>query len=156
MTYEITNSGDSNLQSIQRNAMAYAGGGGSSGSAPASSGGGSSSAGSSGSGSSSGGQERKVIINDLYVRDGQIGVSAALLQGKVLTTNLPTIHLTNIGKDRDGATPAQVAQQVLGAITATAAKAASTDLTKQLGPLKDALGGGAGNVTDQMKGLLGR
>jgi hypothetical protein len=155
VTYEITNSGDSNLQSIQRNTMTYAGGG-SSASTPASSGGGSSSGGSSSSGSSGGAQERKVIINDLYVRDGQIGVSAALLQGKTMTTALPTIHLTNIGKDRDGATPAQVAQQVLSAITATAAKAASTDLAKQLGPLKDALGGGGGNVTDQMKGLLGR
>jgi hypothetical protein len=144
VTYEVTNTGDSNLQAIEKNAMAYGGGG---------SGGGS---GTSASGGSGGGQERKLIITDLYVRDGQIGISQALLKGKTLSTPLPTIHLSNIGKDSGGASPAQVAQQVIGSITASASKAASIDLSKELGSLKDAAGGGASGVSDQLKGLLGK
>ena len=144
VTYEVTNTGDSNLQTIQKNTMAYSG---------ASGGGGGSS---STSGSGGGGQERKLIITDLYVRDGQIGISSTLLKGKALSSPLPTIHLTNIGKDSGGASPAQVAQQVLGSITASASKVASADLSKELGTLKDAVGSGAGGVTDQVKGLLGK
>lgn len=154
VTYEVANSGDSNLQAIEKNAMAYGG---------ASGGGGSASSG----GSSGGGQERKLVINDLYIRDGQIGISQALLQGKTLSAPLPTIHLTNIGKDKGGASPAQVAEQVLASITTTASKVANGELTKQLGALKDAAGaganslkdaatGGAGGVSDQVKGLLGK
>jgi len=154
VTYEATNTGDSNLQTIQRNTMAYAGASGTGGSAGSAGSGGSASTSSTGGGNSS--QERKVIINDLYVRNGQIGISHALLAGKTLAADLPTIHLSNIGKDKGGASPAEVAQQVLGSITASASKVASADLTKQLGTLKDSLGGGAGNIPGQVKGLLGR
>jgi hypothetical protein len=144
VTYEVTNTGDSNLQTIQKNAMTYAGVSGGS------------TSGSGGGSASSGGQERKVIITDLYVRDGQIGISQALLKGKTLSTPLPTIHLSNIGKDSGGASPAQVAQQVISSITASASKAANIDLSKELGTLKDAAGGGASGVSDQLKGLLGK
>src|SRR5579863_4591308 len=157
VTYEVTTSGDSNLQTLQKNAMAYAGG----------SGGGGGTANSSGPGSSGGGQERKVVITDLYIRDGDIGISHALLKGKTLNAPLPTIHLTNIGKDSGGATPAQVAQQVISSITASASKAANIDLSKELSSLKDAAGAGAaslkdaagsagGGLSDQVKGLLGK
>lgn len=151
IAYELANDGGSNLQTIQKNAVAYAGA--SSGTQPAS-GAGSGSSASSTSGSNAG-QERKVIINDLYIRDGQVGISAALLPGKTLTAGLPTIHLTNICKDKGGATPAQVAEQVLVSITSTAAKVASTELTKQLGSLKGIPGAG-GDIGNQVKGLLGR
>lgn len=151
VTYELANDGGSNLQTIQKNTVAYArassGGGGN-----ASSGGNAGGA----SNASGGGQERKIIINDLYIRDGQIGISQALLQGKTFSAGLPTIHLTNIGKDKGGATPAQVAEQILGSITSTASKVATAELTKQLGSIKGLTGGAAGGVSDQMKGLLGR
>lgn len=154
VTYEVTNNGDSNLQAIEKNAMAYGGG----------SGGGSSGAGGSSSG---GGQERKLVINDLYIRDGDISVSQALLQGKTLNAALPAIHLTNIGKDKGGATPGQVAEQVLSSITAAASKVANGELAKQLGSLKDSAGaaignaakdagGSTGGLQDQVKGLLGK
>ncbi|MGO8914208.1 MAG: hypothetical protein ACLQDM_33495, partial [Bradyrhizobium sp.] len=57
VTYEVGNTGGSNLDAIQKNTQAYAGGG-------------------SNAPTASGGQERKLIINNLYVRDGQIGISA--------------------------------------------------------------------------------
>lgn len=155
VTYEVTTSGDSNLQTIEKNTMAYAGASGGTGNSGSASSGATATSGGGGGGSSGGGQERKVIINDLYVRDGQIGISHQLLQGKTLTAALPTIHLTNIGKDKGGASPAQVAQQVLGSILASASKSASSELTKQLGSLKGAIGG-AGDISNQVKGLLGK
>lgn len=163
VTYEVTSNGDSNLQTIQRNAMAYgsASGGG----------GGNASAGGGGGGNANaggGGQERKLVITDLYIRNGEIGMSHALLKGKTLSAPLPAIHLSNIGKDKGGATPGQVAEQVLSSITATATKVASADLQKELGSLKDVVGSGAGSlkdaagsggtsgISDQVKGLLGK
>jgi hypothetical protein len=135
VTYEIGNSGGSNLDAIQKNTEAFAGSSGSS-SAP----------------TTGGGQERKLIINDLYVRDGQIGVSATVLQGKAVNAPLPTIHLTDIGKASNGATAAQVANQVLGAITSEAAKVGSSALTSSL---TSGVTGAGSNATGALKGLFG-
>jgi len=134
VTYEVGNTGGSNLDAIQKNTQAYAGG---SNNAP----------------TSGGGQERKLIINDLYVRDGQIGVSATALQGKALNAPLPTIHLTNIGKNSNGATAAEVANDVLGAITSEAAKVGSNQLMQSLGSSVTGVTGGA---TGGLKGLFGK
>jgi hypothetical protein len=130
VTYEIGNSGGSNLDAIQKNTEAFAGSSGSS-SAP----------------TTGGGQERKLIINDLYVRDGQIGVSATVLQGKAVNAPLPTIHLTDIGKASNGATAAQVANQVLGAT-----KVGSSALTSSL---TSGVTGAGSNATGALKGLFG-
>jgi len=153
VTYEAGGSGGSNLQTIQSNAQAYAksmsGGGSPGGQAPAQP-----------ASSSGGSPERKVIISDLYVRGGQVGVSATVLQGKSLNVPLPEIHLTNIGKSGGGATPAQVADQVLGAISDAAAKAGSSALAEQV---KSAVSGamqkgtsGAQDLGGQIKGLFGK
>jgi hypothetical protein len=135
VTYEIGNTGGSNLDAIQKNTEAFAGSSGGN-SAP----------------TAGGGQERKLIINDLYVRDGQIGVSATVLQGKAVNAPLPTIHLTDIGKNSNGATAAQVANQVLGAITSEAAKVGSSALTSSL---TSGVTGAGSNATGELKGLLG-
>lgn len=73
----------------------------------------------------------KVVINDLYIKGGKVNVSASLMQGKVLTTPLPEIHLEDIGKDSGGASPAEVVDQVIAAITESSGSAASSlDLSK--------------------------
>lgn len=150
ITYEHA-SGGSNLETIQKNAQAYAqkmaggksGGGGGSGSGAA----------------KDGKEEKKLVIENLYIRDGQISISAAALQGKTLDSKLPTIHLTDIGKSSGGATPAEVADKVLGSITQAASKVAVGDLAKQA---TEQLKGAAGAVTapggaaDKLKGLLGK
>ena len=89
--------------------------------------------------------EPKFIIENLYVRDGRIGISHTALQGRTLSSGLPTIHLKDIGKDKGGASPAEIAERVLGSITQQASKIASVDLDKALGQIK-------GVVTDQLKG----
>lgn len=112
-------------------------------------------------------EEPKFIIENLYVRDGKIAISHSALQGKTLSSGLPTIHLKDIGKDKGGASPAEIADKVLGAITQQASKVASVDLDKALGQLKGAVGqqlqnvGGQvqqnvpGNVGDKVQGIFG-
>jgi hypothetical protein len=116
----------SNLSVLQSNVQAYAAG--------------------SGSASESSSPQRKEIIRDLYVTGGQVSVVASLLLGKTLTVPLPAIHLTNIGQSSGGVTAAQVGEQVLTAITSSAALAGAESLMKAVGsaatgPLGSAVGG---------------
>ena len=159
VTYEFAGGG-SNIGTIQKNVEKFAGSGGAS-SSDASSGG------------------KKVIIENLYVRDGKVDVSADFLQGKSTGTSLPTIHLKDIGKSGGGATPAQVAEQVIAAIgkSATAAvakldvgaikEALGKELGAKMGDVEktlqqgtggatDALKQGTGGVQEGLKGLLGK
>lgn len=119
--------------------------------------------------------EKKVIIENLYVRDAKITITAPGLPAlgtRSLDATLPTIHLRDIGKDKGGATPAEVASQVLGAIASEASKVAVASLQRSLGNLGGAAqeqlrgllpgssGGsapeGSGGVGERLRGVLGR
>lgn len=118
--------------------------------------------------------EKKVIIENLVIRDGKVAVTHQALQGRTLSANLPTIQLKDIGKDKGGATPAEVAEKVIGAISAQASRVASAELQKQAGDLLKNQAGGllggatggstggssggtsGGSTTDKLKGLLGK
>jgi len=103
VTYEYDfSAGTSNIETIQKNAESFA--------AAAGGGGGGSSGGSSSEGP-------KLVIENLYVRGAEVAVSAKGFAGKKASQTLPEIHLTDIGKDEGGATPAEVAQEVIAAIT---------------------------------------
>ncbi|HEY9079202.1 hypothetical protein [Magnetovibrio sp.] len=75
----------------------------------------------------------KIVINNFYFKNGKVNVSASLMQGKTLTTPLPDIHLKDIGKDEGGASPAEVVNQLIAAITDKAGGAASSLDLSQLG-----------------------
>ena len=98
----------------------------------------------------------KVIINNFYIKNGKVNVSATLFEGKTLTTPLPEIHLTDIGKDDPdgGASPAEIVEKLISAITDKAGGAASGVDLSQLG-LSD-ISGKAAEVgkaaTDAVKG----
>lgn len=149
VNYEITNTGDSNLRAIQRNAEQYVKnlGGNKAGSNPEPA------KGNDGS--------RKVIINDLYVRNGQVGVSAQLVDSKGFSGELPDIHLTGIGKKSGGASAAQVTEQLLAALTSGAAKVATAGIAQNLGglrdviPLKGAASDSLTNVRNKLESLVG-
>lgn len=117
--------------------------------------------------------EKKVIIENLVIRDGKVAATHQALQGRTLSANLPTIQLKDIGKDKGGATPAEVAEKVIGAISAQASRVATAELQKQAGDiLKNqaggllggatggttggSTGGTSGSTTDKLKGLLGK
>ncbi|WP_316976226.1 AsmA family protein [Shumkonia mesophila] len=102
------------------------------------------------SASSDDGAGKKVIIENLYVRDGRVDVAAQFLQGKKMGTPLPTIHLKDIGKEKKGASASEVADKVMSAIIASAGKAVSSlnldDLAKKAGAQLDAVKGQAGDI----------
>lgn len=178
VTYEQGNSGG-NLQKIQQNVMQYAGGSASAKSdtgtgakstpAPSASPSPQSPPAQSSSPSAPApvakGDERKLIIDSLDVRGGEVTVAATMLQGRTLKTPLPPLHLTDIGRKENGATPAEVTQRIIAALSDQAAKTAMADLQKNLGPAAlEQLGKAGvdpskvdtGKVGDQLKGLLGK
>ncbi len=105
VTYEL-GPGGNNIDVIRKNVESYLGGGKKS----------------AGGGQKSGAAKSddggiKIIIENLIIRDGTVSVSAALLKGKKLSVPLPAIHLKDIGKDKGGASPGEVAEEIMAAVT---------------------------------------
>lgn len=65
---------------------------------------------------------KKVVIEDLLIENGHVRISATLAMGAAAPIPLPTIHLTDIGKEKQGASPLEVVEQVLGAIMGSVTK----------------------------------
>ncbi len=126
ITYEVGAKGNSNLQDIQKNVSGF----------------------SPSKAKTASKNERKVIIRDLYIRNGQISVTHALLGGKEVKTPLPLIHLRNIGKPGEGSTGAEVTKQVLAQMTNSAVRAGSSALTRYLPDFKSKL-------NESLKSFLG-
>ncbi|MCW0234488.1 MAG: hypothetical protein OJJ21_12885 [Ferrovibrio sp.] len=156
--------GGGNLETIQKNVQSYAAKFSGGKTTPDQSAGGSAGADKTASKQ----PEKKVIIENLVIRDGKIAMTHQALQGRTLSAPLPTIQLKDIGKDKGGATPAEVAEKVIGTISAQASRVATAELQKQVGTLlKDQAGGllggtgggsttGGSSPTDKLKGLLGK
>jgi len=155
ITYEIGSNG-SNISVLQNN-IAKSMGGTSGGSQPAT----------RSSKGASGDSGPKVIINHLYIKGGKVNVSAAIMAGKTLTTALPDIHIKDIGKDSKGASPAEVVDKIISAITKSANTAAgSVDLSALglsdisgkaktiLKSVGDAVGGAGGNIGGKAKDAM--
>jgi len=143
--YELLPTGNSNVGAIQKNVDSFSKSMGAGGGPAAEK-----------SDSASG---RKMVIENLYIRDGRVGVSASFLQGRDLSVPLPTVHLKDVGKGKGGATPAEVADQLLTAISNSVTGAVST---LNLDKLKDAaegakkmLEGGAGGAKKMLEGAGG-
>lgn len=164
--YEINQKGKSNLDALKANIQQSIpkGGGGSD---------------SGGSGSKAPG----IIIRKLVVEGGQADIKLNALMDKEMSAKLPRIQLNNIGEKKGGATPAEIGQQVLNAMTKNLSsvvsglgieKLVNEELKKKLGDvkgaaekavgenidkLKDAGGGAVGEQTekakDALKGILG-
>jgi len=147
VTYEFGPRG-SNLDVLKKNVEAYGGGAGGAGGGGAPKG-----------GETAGG--RRLVIENLYIRDGQIEVAAEFLRGEKVATELPTIHLKDIGKQRGsapGASASEVATQVIAAISKEATGAVGRLKVEGIqNALKERLGTvapeGAG---EKVKKLFGR
>ena len=148
ITYEYASSGD-NINAIKKNVDSYVGLSKASGDKKA------------------GADEvgKKLIIENLRIQDGKVTASA---MGQQVNTGLPTIQLKDIGKKTNGATAAEVVEQVLAAIQQQVARVVQQQgLDKIGGAAKGALdsatkgvSGGTGDATkgaqDALKGILGR
>jgi hypothetical protein len=141
VTYEMAMAGGSNFDALQKNAQAYAQKMGAGGAKK----------------DEKKGEGPKLIIDNLYVRDGKVGVSHALLKGKQLDAPLPNIHLKDIGKEKKGATPEEVGERLMASISQGARSAAGTLNVDKLiqdasGMAKGAAEGAAKAAGDAAKG----
>ncbi|HET8760070.1 MAG TPA: hypothetical protein VFN94_03330 [Nitrospiria bacterium] len=94
---------------------------------------------------------KKLVIQDLVIKDATAHVSAAFLQGKTLSVPLPDLHLENIGQESNGATAGEAVKQVFGAITKSVTVAVAA---LNLSGATESLQKGAGSVGGFIKGLL--
>lgn len=94
------------------------------------------------------------MIEKLTLTGGKVAVIAPLLNEK-LSIPLPTINLTDIGKDGKGATPEEIADQVMQAILGGAQKAvaaAQINVEQLTGAVMEE----AGKAIDQATGEAGK
>ena len=147
VTYELGGSG-SNLNQLKENADAYV--------EVASRG--------SGGGGGESADGKKLIIENLYIREAKMNVSATFLGGEKFGATLPEIHLTDIGKDKGGAGPGEIADKVITALTDTATATMSNidfgdmagKVNEQLGGILSGAGGAAGAVKDQATDIMNK
>jgi len=127
------------------------------------------------------GPGKQLIINDFIVKQGKVNLAAELPGGvlgeKQISTDLPDIHLKDIGKKKGGASAAEVAQEIFaalygkitapnvigaldnqlkelgGTLTGTVESAAQEGLKGATGVVEGA-GKEAGTITDKVKGLF--
>lgn len=142
VTYEL-GPGGSNMDALKRNVAAYTGTGGKK-------------AQGEGKPKADDKDGRKLVIEHLYVRNGKVEISSTVLQGKTLSASLPDLHLTDIGKKKDGATPGEVVEKILGALSQGVRKAVATvDPEKMLGTAREGIAGAKGAIEESAKGTTG-
>lgn len=101
----------------------------------------------------------KMVINDVYIRNGTVSVSLKGMKGKkMLTRPLPDIHLQDIGRKEGGATSGEVAEKIIAGVRSSAVSAvarlnldAVVDKTKQAGTV---IKEGLGQAGEKLKGLF--
>lgn len=106
---------------------------------------------------------KKYEVDDFLITGAKVHVSLTDLGGKEMTLPLPPIHLTDLGKNADGITAAELTRSVLDAIVTATVKAVSKagiNIGKSAeGVLKNAgqsAGAGLSNVTKGLGHLLGK
>ena len=106
---------------------------------------------------------KKIVIRDFMVKSGKVNLVMPGLSGESLTASLPDIHLKDIGKKEEGATPAEAVRVIVAALYEKIASPAVADTLikgfKELGFNSEAGSESAkrelGRVTEKVKGLFG-
>ena len=89
--------------------------------------------------------ETKLIIDHIDITGGQVHVSTLLQDGQTTALPLPDIHLQDVGKKQNGATPGEVVQTIVDALKIAILKAV---LSQDLNKLKDSAGKIIENTTE--------
>ena len=77
--------------------------------------------------------QRKVMIKDLYIRDGTVVVTHPLLRLRQVPASLPLIHLTNIGLNGGaGASFEEITHQLLSEISKQSSAVGASVLKKEI------------------------
>ncbi len=98
---------------------------------------------------------KKLIINNVIIKNGNVNLVMPILAGKEITAPLPDLHLKDIGKEKEGATPAEAFEKIFSAlyekINADSVTQVFNDGLKQLGNLKGMGDSGIKGVEDTTK-----
>lgn len=95
----------------------------------------------------------KLIVERLYIRDGIVKVIAPDISEKPMTVKLATLELIDIGKAKGGGSPAELVQEIIGAIRQNVVKSL---MIVNLGEGQELLKGTASEIREQMeKGVEG-
>jgi hypothetical protein len=81
------------------------------------------------------GPGKKLIIRDFIVKEGKVNLELSVygIGDKKISTTLPDIHLKDIGKNKNGASPAEASKEVFAALYGKITSPAVTDvLNKEL------------------------
>jgi hypothetical protein len=148
LTYEVNENGN-NLGALQKNVAAYTGDDTSKKTASAKE-------------DTDEEEARKLVIEKLTIQNGTIGVSASSIQDGTAEVPLPNLEFKNIGKEKDGTTPGDVAAKLLDAVTqqvvvATAGlglKAVQDAAEESLKGVGDVLEDGADGIGDALESLF--
>ena len=105
------------------------------------------------------GEAKKVIIKELQISGGQVSYMNALLAGKAIELSLPDIQLSGIGEKSNGATGAEIAEQLIAAINKSASSAVNQakvlkDAGKQVKEKFNAEKDKLEKSVDELKGLF--
>lgn len=114
--------------------------------------------GQSGSTPSSSSAGRKIQVDDFLITDGKLNLSVNLLGQQSATVPLPEIHLSGLGQNAEGITPAELSEKLLKVVLESATKAAAsqlTSLTKGLGGAAQAAGTGTVQQVESVTKSLG-
>jgi hypothetical protein len=113
------------------------------------------------------GPEKKLIIRDFIVKEGKVNLELSVygLGNENISTPLPNIHLKDIGKNKNGASPAEAFKEVFAALYGEVTSPAVTDvLNKQLNSMGTnlnalgenalkQLGSSSGNAEERVKDM---
>ncbi len=59
---------------------------------------------------------KKILIKNVIIKDGEVNLAMDLLAGKTIKAPFPDIHLKDIGKENQGATPAEAFEKIFESI----------------------------------------
>jgi hypothetical protein len=107
---------------------------------------------------------KKLEVDDFLITGAKVHVSLLTgLTAREMTLPLPDIHLTNLGQDNGGITPAELTREVLGQVTTATIKAVgdavsdlgkgAADAAKSTGKV---VGGGVNKIGKGIGGLFGK
>lgn len=117
--------------------------------------------------------DKKILIKNFIVRDGKVNLAMSILGGETLSTGLPDIHLKDVGKTKEGTSPADAFEEIFAALytkvtspevtsvfnkgikdlTATT-KAATDEAKKQLKSASEGTKEEVKTTTDKLKGFF--
>ena len=71
---------------------------------------------------------KKILIRDFIVRNGKVNLVMAVLGEKMVSADLPDIHLKNVGQNEGGASPSEAFKEIFAALYTKITSPAVTDI----------------------------